>query len=142
MDYTEEKLAQYPEQDEQQLLVEFAAQVLARHQYEANGHAGVSWTEWLGSTDGLESRLVPYREQTAQLAALGMLVWPARTEGPRVRWIIERPGRDSAKDVAPELDWIDTFGMDAAAALEMFRACRTLGRPVRLSWQFFGKERP
>lgn len=74
MGYTEAKLAEYPVQDEQELLIEFSAQFMARLEYKATAHAGVRWEAWLdGDPFGGHDRLEPFRESARRLSGMGML---------------------------------------------------------------------
>ncbi|GAA4034082.1 hypothetical protein GCM10023063_17530 [Arthrobacter methylotrophus] len=136
MTYAEAKRAEYPPQDEAELLIEFTTELLARSKFAATGHAGVSWDEWIGTDeDTREDRLSAYRVHSLVLAGLGMLAWP-ETETRDVSWIIESPGHYRGLSAVPALDRIVTFGRDAKAAVAYFRACTTVGQPCRLSWSF------
>jgi hypothetical protein len=134
MTYTEAKRAEYPPQDEAELLIEFTTELLARRKFAATGHAGVSWDEWIGADeDTREDRLSPYRVHALVLAGLGMLAWP-ETETPDVGWTVQSPGVYRGLNAAPALDRIVTFGRDAKAAIDYFRACIRVGQPCRLEW--------
>lgn len=140
MTYTEAKRAEYPQQDEKALLIEFAAQVLARRKFDATGHAGVSWEDWIGTDeDTREERMEPFLAHAAALAELRMLSWPD-TETPGSAWTVEGPGQIRGLNAAPALDWIQPFGLNAKGAIAYFRACRTTGQPCRLSWSFRPKK--
>lgn len=134
--YTEAKRAEYPPQDENQLLIEFTTELLARRKFAETGHAGVSWDEWIGADeDTREERLDSYRAHVLALANLGMLAWP-KTETPDVGWTVQNPGEYRGMNAAPALDRIVTFGRDAKGAVAHFRACATVGKPCRLEWSF------
>jgi hypothetical protein len=94
----------------------------------------VSWDEWIGADeDTREDRLSPYRVHVLVLAGLGMLSWP-ETETPDVGWTVQSPGVYRGMNAAPALDRIVTFGRDAKAAIDYFRACTRVGQPCRLEW--------
>lgn len=136
MTYTEAKRAEYPPQDEAELLIEFTTELLARRKFAATGHPGVSWDQWIGTDeDTREDRLSAFRIHALVLAGLNMLGWP-ETETQDVGWVIQSPGHYRGLNAAPALDRIVTFGRDAKAALDYFRACATVDQPCRLSWSF------
>ncbi|HEX9226479.1 MAG TPA: hypothetical protein VF885_07445 [Arthrobacter sp.] len=135
MTYTEAKRAEYPPQDEKALLIEFAAEMLARRKFAATGHAGVSWENWIGTEDTRQERMEPYIATAENLAALGMLSWPD-TETPGITWTVEGPGQMRGLNAAPALDWIQPFGRNPKKAIAYFRACRTTSQPCRLTWSF------
>lgn len=136
MTYTEAKRAEYPPQDEAELLIEFTTELLARRKFAATGHAGVSWDEWIGADeDTREDRLSAYRIHALVLAGLGMLAWP-ETETRDVSWTIESAGQYRGLNAAPALDRIVTFGRDAKAAVTYFRALTLVSQPCRLTWAF------
>ena len=139
MTYTEAKRAEYPPQDEKALLIEFAAELLARRKFAANGHSGVSWENWIGDEDTREERMEPFLAHAGNLAGLGMLSWPD-IETPGIVWAVEGPGHSRGQNAAPELDWVQPFGFNAKRAVAYFRACRTTGQPCRLSWAFRAKK--
>lgn len=142
MGYTEAKLAEYPIQDEQELLIEFSAQFMARLEYKATAHAGISWEAWLdGDPCGGHDRLEPFRESARRLSGMGMLTWPEATTDPSVSWTIEGPGRSRGPGRAPELDWILTFGRATAKAVTYSRSLTLTGVPHRLSWSSFSDGR-
>lgn len=136
MTYTEAKRAEYPPQDEKTLLIEFAAEMLARRKFAATGHAGVSWENWIGTDeDTRQERMDPYRAHAAALAELGMLSWPD-TETPNAGWIVQAAGQYRGMKTAPQLDQIYTFGRDASGSVNFFRALVLTGVPCRLEWSF------
>jgi hypothetical protein len=134
MTYSHAKLAEYPPQDEAELLIEFTTELLARRKFADTGHAGVSWDQWIGADeDAREDRLSSYRIHALALHHLGMITWPD-IETPDVGWTVQKPGEYRGMNAAPALDRIVTFGRDAKAAVDYFRACATVGQPCRLSW--------
>jgi hypothetical protein len=140
MTYSQAKLAEYPPQDEAELLIEFTTELLARRKFAATGHAGVSWDEWIGADeDTREERMGSYRVHALVLAGLGMLAWPD-IETPDVGWTVQSPGQLRGLNAAPALDRIVTFGRDAKGAVDYFRACATVGQPCRLEWSFAPKK--
>jgi hypothetical protein len=141
MTYAEAKRAEYPPQDEAELLIEFATELLARRKFAATGHAGLSWGEWIGTDrDTREERMDSYRAHVLVLAGLGMLAWPD-IETPDVGWTVQKAGEYRGMNAAPALDRIVTFGRDAKAAVDYFRACTTVGQPCQLEWAFQSKKR-
>ncbi|MBG0738641.1 hypothetical protein IV500_04295 [Paeniglutamicibacter antarcticus] len=136
MTYTDAKRAEYPQQDETALLIDFAAEVLARREFAATGHASMTWGEWIGNrAETRESRMEPYLETARRLSAIGMLTWPT-TETTGITWTVEGPGQIRGLNAAPSLDWIQPFGRNSQGAVGYFRACATTGQPCRLSWSF------
>jgi hypothetical protein len=136
MSYSEAKRAEYPPQDEAALLITFTAELLARRKFEATGHSGVSWDDWIGTDEGTrEERMEPFVTHAANLSAVGMLSWP-ETETAGICWAVDGPGHDRGKDAAPSLNWIQPFGRNPKKAIAHFRACRTTGQPCRLTWWF------
>jgi hypothetical protein len=140
--YTEAKRAEYPKQDEQELLTEFTAELMARLEYGATAHAGVSWEAWLdgGSFGGPHDRLEPFRETAKRLASLGMLTWPEDTRDAGVGWTVQYPGRSRGAGRAPELDYIHLCGTKPEDAMAYARALTLTGVPNRLVWQFSSRE--
>lgn len=138
MRFTKEKLAEYPPQDETQQLIEFTTEHLARRNFKANVHTGYSWTEWLerGTQDEQDARLEPFREIAEHLYKSGLLQWPETTAEPEIGWYVEGPGQTRGPDAAPELDWIQTYGLNAEEALTYFRACVATNVPCRIRWSF------
>jgi hypothetical protein len=136
MTYSQAKLAEYPPQDEAELLIEFTAELLARRKFAATGHSGLPWENWIGTDeDAREERLSSYRIHVLALHDLGMLAWPD-IETPDVGWTVQKPGEYRGMNAAPALDRIVTFGRDAKAAVGYFRACTTVGQPCRLEWAY------
>ena len=140
MSYTEAKLAEYPPQDEAKLLIDFAAELLARRTFATTGHSGMSWDDWIGADrDTREERMEQFVAHAAALSAVGMLSWPdVETLG--IGWTVEGPGPMRGLNAAPALDWIQPFGRNPKEAIAYFRACRTTGQPCRLSWSFPAKK--
>lgn len=140
MTYTEAKLAEYPQQHESRLLIELAAEVMARRKFAETGHSGVSWEDWIGTDqDTREERMEPFIGHASNLSAIGMLSWP-RAETPGITWTVAGPGQHRGQNAAPALDWIKPFARNAKRAVAYFRACNTTGQPCRLSWSFTPKK--
>lgn len=136
MGYTEAKRAEYPKQGEAQLLIEFTAELLARCKFEATGHAGTSWDDWIGNRAEIrEKRMEPFVVHAEALSGLGMLTWPG-SETPGISWLVEGAGQYRGMNAAPQLDWIQTFGPNSKRAVTYFRACTLTGQPCRLTWSF------
>ncbi|MET4144075.1 hypothetical protein [Arthrobacter sp. UYCo732] len=139
MTYSEAKSAEYPPQEENQLLTEFAAELLARRTFAVVGDIRESWNDWIGNRqETREERMEPFVTHAANLAAVGMLTWPQK-ETPGIGWTVQKPGEYRGMNAAPALDRITLFGQDAGKAISYFRACRTTDQPCRLEWAFAPK---
>lgn len=141
MTYSEAKLTEYPPQYERALLINFAAELLARRKFAETGHSGVSWDDWIGNDeDTREERMEPSIGHASSLSAIGMLSWP-QAETPGIIWTVEGPGQYRGANAAPALDWVKPCARNAMRAVAYFRACNMIGQPCRLSWSFTPKTR-
>jgi len=135
MTYTQAKLAEYPKQDEDDLLVAFAAELLARRKFADTAHSVTTWGDWIGNrAETREERMEPFVAHAANLAAVGMLIWPDWTES--IVWTVEGPREDRGQDAAPASDWIQTLDRNSRNAVTYFRTCTANGEPCRLTWAF------
>jgi hypothetical protein len=133
MTYAKAKLAEYPDQDEAVLLINFAAELLARRTFAVVGDIREPWNDWIGNRqETREERMEPFITHAANLAAVGMLTWP-RKETPGIGWMVEGLGQMRGLNAAPALDWIQPFGRNPKRAVAYFRACRLTGQPCRLT---------
>lgn len=141
MTFSDAQHEQYPPQDEATLLLDFSAELLARRKFDATGHAGKSFEDWIGTDpDTRDERMEKFRAHAENLAAMRMLSWPA-TETPGIVWAVEGPSRCGGPGWEPGADWAQPYNFNAKRAIELFRLCRATGQPCRISWAFTGRRR-